>query len=61
MAPVFGLLSCSKDVDRLRGCKYIKAGSSFSENTLGPLKSTLIKKLDIDNAQVSLALSFKKT
>ena len=29
-------------------------GSSFSENTLGPLKSTLIKKLDITNSQVSI-------
>ncbi len=27
-------------------------GSSFSENILGPLKSTLKKELDIDNAQV---------
>lgn len=27
-------------------------GSSFSENTLGPLKSTLISQLDITNAQV---------
>lgn len=27
-------------------------GSSFSENTLGPLKSTLIKNLDINNSQV---------
>lgn len=27
-------------------------GSSFSENTLGPLKSTLIKQLGITNAQV---------
>lgn len=27
-------------------------GSSFSENTLGPLKKTLIKELDITNAQV---------
>ncbi|KAK7754279.1 hypothetical protein SLS62_003858 [Diatrype stigma] len=27
-------------------------GSSFSENTLGPLKSTLIKQLDITNAQI---------
>lgn len=29
-------------------------GSSFSENTLGPLKSTLRKELDITNAQVSM-------
>jgi hypothetical protein len=29
-------------------------GSSFSENTLGPLKSTLIKELDITNSQVSI-------
>lgn len=28
-------------------------GSSFSENTLGPLKSTLIKQLDTNNSQVS--------
>ncbi|EQB48943.1 major facilitator superfamily transporter [Colletotrichum gloeosporioides Cg-14] len=27
-------------------------GSSFSENTLGPLKSTLIKQLDITNSQI---------
>jgi hypothetical protein len=27
-------------------------GSSFSENTLGPLKGTLRKQLDITNAQV---------
>lgn len=27
-------------------------GSSFSENTLGPLKSTLKKQLDITNSQV---------
>ncbi|KAJ0273298.1 hypothetical protein CBS470a_012315 [Colletotrichum nupharicola] len=31
-------------------------GSSFSENTLGPLKSTLIKQLDINNSQVSRKL-----
>lgn len=31
-------------------------GSSFSENTLGPLKSTLIKQLDITNAQVRTRL-----
>ncbi|GKT65290.1 major facilitator superfamily transporter [Colletotrichum tofieldiae] len=29
-------------------------GSSFSENTLGPLKSTMIKQLDINNSQVSI-------
>ena len=29
-------------------------GSSFSENTLGPLKSTLIKELDITNSQVRI-------
>ena len=29
-------------------------GSSFSENTLGPLKSTLIKKLNITNSQVCI-------
>lgn len=29
-------------------------GSSFSENTLGPLKSTLLKQLDITNAQVRI-------
>lgn len=29
-------------------------GSSFSENTLGPLKSTLIKQLDITNSQVRI-------
>lgn len=29
-------------------------GSSLSENTLGPLKSTLRKELDITNAQVSI-------
>ena len=32
-------------------------GSSFSENTLGPLKSTLKKQLDINNSQVSIRLS----
>lgn len=30
-------------------------GSSFSENTLGPLKGTLRKELDITNAQVWLS------
>ncbi|KAJ0344463.1 hypothetical protein KNSL1_009328 [Colletotrichum chrysophilum] len=30
-------------------------GSSFSENTLGPLKSTLIKQLDINNSQMLTA------
>ena len=29
-------------------------GSSFSENTLGPLKDTLKKQLDITNAQVRI-------
>lgn len=29
-------------------------GSSFSENTLGPLKKTLISELGITNAQVSI-------
>lgn len=32
-------------------------GSSFSENTLGPLKGTLKKQLDITNAQVDIAIS----
>lgn len=32
---------------------FITVGSSFSESTLGPLKSTLIRELKIDNAQVS--------
>ncbi|KAH8898638.1 MFS general substrate transporter [Thozetella sp. PMI_491] len=39
-------------------------GSSFSENTLGPLKSTLIKQLDINNAQygaISSATSLVNT
>ena len=31
-------------------------GSSFSENTLGPLKSTFIKQLGINNAQVETPL-----
>ncbi|GAA5915230.1 hypothetical protein JCM6882_003377 [Rhodosporidiobolus microsporus] len=30
---------------------FLSVGSSFSENTLGPLKSTLRKELDITNAQ----------
>lgn len=30
-------------------------GSSFSENTLGPLKSTFKENLEINNAQVSIA------
>ena len=30
-------------------------GSSFSENTLGPLKGTLIRKLKITNAQVHIS------
>jgi|SRR5688572_29339852 hypothetical protein len=29
-------------------------GSSFSENTLGPLKATLIRELGINNAQVRI-------
>ncbi|KXH56596.1 hypothetical protein CSAL01_03430 [Colletotrichum salicis] len=39
-------------------------GSSFSENTLGPLKSTLIKNLDINNSQyeaISSATSLVNT
>ncbi|KAF9876776.1 major facilitator superfamily transporter [Colletotrichum karsti] len=39
-------------------------GSSFSENTLGPLKSTLIKQLDINNSQygaISSATSLVNT
>ncbi|ETS83876.1 hypothetical protein PFICI_05752 [Pestalotiopsis fici W106-1] len=39
-------------------------GSSFSENTLGPLKSTLIKELDITNSQygaISSATSLVNT
>ncbi|KAJ3961420.1 hypothetical protein N0V92_001917 [Colletotrichum tropicale] len=39
-------------------------GSSFSENTLGPLKSTLIKQLDITNSQygaISSATSLVNT
>lgn len=33
-------------------------GSSFSENTLGPLKSTLKSELDITNAQVRSSSTF---
>ena len=33
-------------------------GSSFSENTLGPLKETLKKELEITNAQVRLEVEF---
>ncbi|KAK1496724.1 hypothetical protein CCUS01_13303 [Colletotrichum cuscutae] len=39
-------------------------GSSFSENTLGPLKSTLIKNLNINNSQygaISSATSLVNT
>lgn len=36
-------------------------GSSFSENTLGPLKSTLKKQLDINNSQVSIAILYHTT
>lgn len=42
---------------------FVTVGSSFSESTLGPLKSTLIRELKIDNAQVSaherLRIAFK--
>jgi hypothetical protein len=36
-------------------------GSSFSENILGPLKSTLKKELDINNAQVRTSSPKGKT
>lgn len=34
-------------------------GSSFAENILGPLKSTLRKELEIDNARVSSQYDMK--